>query len=351
MGGGGSSGVQRSESKVTQSNLPEYVRPYYERLLTRAESASREPYQAFPGPRLAGPGRDTLVSEDLTRDLAAAPAAGFDSAYNIFGQQASRATPFDRGIVSAYDPSRTSFMYRDPRMEGIASFNDPRRQTQSYLNPYIENVLDVQQKRARERFSGQEQQRAKDAVSSGAFGNSRYDLTERQRAKEFERELSDQESASLASGYSQAQELAANQQKYYTDMQNKLYSDAMNRAAEQQVRQIAAQESQTRLGFDAGKSLAGLDPSLQKYGMERVAGLRLIGSADEARDQAALDLGYADFARQRDYPKENLNYLSQILQGTAVAGTDKYQTSYKPKPNPYNALLGLGTFAAGQGMV
>jgi hypothetical protein len=347
MAGGGSSGVQRSESKVTQSNLPEYVRPYFERLLTRSESESREPYQPFPGARIAGPSRDTLASEDLSRELAAAPARGFDAAYNLYGQQAAYGAPFERGIVSAYDPTKTSYMYSDPRLGGIAAVNDPRMSTQSYLNPYTENVLDVQQRRARDRFDAAKQQRASDAVSAGAFGGSRFGLSEFDREKEFERELSDQEAQQLAQGFSQAQSLAAAQQKYYTDLQRMQYNDAMQRAAEQQARQIAAQETQARLGLETARDLATLDPSLQRYGSERLQLLRTVGAAEDAREQAALDLGYADFARQRDYPRENLNWLSTILQGSAEVARDQYTTTYKPTPNPYNPLLGLGLGAMG----
>jgi len=346
MGGGGG-GVQRSESKVTQSNLPEYVRPYFERLLTRTESESREPYQPFPGARIAGPSRDTLVSEDLTRNLAMEPSRGFDTAYGLYGQQAAYGTPFERGIVSAYDPSRTSFMYQDPRVGGIAMMSDPRRTTQSYLNPYIENVLDVQQRRARDRFSRARQGRASEAVSAGAFGGSRYGMSEFEKEKEFERELTEQEAQTLAGGFDQAQQLAATQQEFYTNLQRQQYIDAMRAAEEQQARQIAAQETQARLGQDVAGQLAALDPKLQAYGQDRVKMLREIGMADEARDQAALDLGYADFARQRDYPRENLRFLSTILQGSAQAAVPTTETTYTPKPNPYLGALGAGIGAYG----
>jgi hypothetical protein len=227
--------------------------------------------------------------------------------------------------------------------------NDPRSSTQSYLNPYRENVLDIQQSRARDRFDVAKQQRASDAISAGAFGNSRFGLSEFEREKDFEREMSDQESQQLSQGFDQAQKLAADQQRFYTDLQRQQYDAAMQRASEQQSRQIAAQETQAKLGLDTASNLAGLDPTFQKYGTERLDLLRTVGSAEDARDQAALDLGYADFARQRDYPRENLNWLSTILQGSAQAAQDQYTTTYKPTPNPYNPLLGLGIGAMGMG--
>ena len=52
-GSGGGGGVQQTESTVTQSNLPEYARPFYEEMLGRTVYESTRPYEAFPGQRLA----------------------------------------------------------------------------------------------------------------------------------------------------------------------------------------------------------------------------------------------------------------------------------------------------------
>ena len=49
--GGGASGP--TESKVTQSNLPEYAEPYYKDLLARVGYESAEPYTPYPAARLA----------------------------------------------------------------------------------------------------------------------------------------------------------------------------------------------------------------------------------------------------------------------------------------------------------
>ena len=49
--GGGGGGVQ--ESTVTQTNLPEYARPYFEDMLRRSVYESTRPYETFPGQRIA----------------------------------------------------------------------------------------------------------------------------------------------------------------------------------------------------------------------------------------------------------------------------------------------------------
>ena len=49
--GGGSSAP--TETRVTQTDLPEYVQPYFERLLQRGEAESIQGYQPYGGQRLA----------------------------------------------------------------------------------------------------------------------------------------------------------------------------------------------------------------------------------------------------------------------------------------------------------
>ena len=54
-GGGGQpqQQAQPSSSTVTQTNLPEYARPYFENLLQRAQATSEQPYTPYTGQRIA----------------------------------------------------------------------------------------------------------------------------------------------------------------------------------------------------------------------------------------------------------------------------------------------------------
>ena len=69
MGGrSGSSGP--TETTVTQTDLPEYVQPYFERLLQRSEADSIQGYQPYQGQRLAYFSPDELTSQAMTRGYA-----------------------------------------------------------------------------------------------------------------------------------------------------------------------------------------------------------------------------------------------------------------------------------------
>ena len=69
MGKGGGQPTT-TKQEITQTNLPSYVRPYFERLLQRTEAESQRDYEPFPGQRLADVSPDLLASEQRVRDIA-----------------------------------------------------------------------------------------------------------------------------------------------------------------------------------------------------------------------------------------------------------------------------------------
>ena len=341
MGGGGSSRPMQSTSTVTQSNLPEYVRPYFERLLNRTETQSLEDYIPYNAARTAGPGADILASQQLTRDLSAAPAAGFDAAYQTYLNQAQASSPFRAGAVEYYDPSSTYGRYQDPYTAGIAQMYDPRSQYQSYMDPYREGVLDVQQRRAQERFDEGQSQRDSNAVSAGAFGNSRRAVADRFAREDLNQSLQDMERQSLSAGYQDAMGRAQEQQAFRTSLSQQQFQQAQQVAQEQQSRRLAAQEAEARLGQSAAGAAAQLDPTLQDYGLGRARALASVGESVRADEQQSLERAYADFVNQRDYPRQNLQYLSSILRGVPISANREVST-YQAPPSPYSSLIGLG---------
>ena len=67
--GGGSGGGQPTQSTTNTSNLPEYARPYFERMMGRAEAESNQPYVSYGGQRIAGFTPDTQAGFQATRNV------------------------------------------------------------------------------------------------------------------------------------------------------------------------------------------------------------------------------------------------------------------------------------------
>ena len=78
-GGGGQS--TPTEQTVTQTNLPPYVQPYFERLLRRSEAESLQGPYTYGGQRLAYFSPDELAAQAMTRGYAMSGIDTFMSPY------------------------------------------------------------------------------------------------------------------------------------------------------------------------------------------------------------------------------------------------------------------------------
>ena len=83
--GGGSSGP--TETTVTNTDLPEYVQPYFERILQRGEAESNQPYTPYEGDRLAYFSPDEMAAQGMTRGYAQ---SGTPYEYQLASQRAAQ---------------------------------------------------------------------------------------------------------------------------------------------------------------------------------------------------------------------------------------------------------------------
>ena len=59
-----------TDQTVVQTNLPEYVQPYFERLLNRTEAETKQQYQPYQGQRLQTGGTDVTQAQQMGRNIA-----------------------------------------------------------------------------------------------------------------------------------------------------------------------------------------------------------------------------------------------------------------------------------------
>lgn len=302
--GGGRSAPQQTDQTVVQSNLPKYVQPYFERLLDRTEAESKAAYQPYQGQRLATAGADTSGAQQMVRNIAGSGIAGLP--------QAAATT--------------TAGMGRALQSMGFQSQDFDSSAAQKYMSPYIQNVVDVQKQQAILDAQRQNATRAAEAVQAGAFGGSRQAVQQGLAQEALTRQLAEIQ----ASGTQQAFEQAQGQFE----------------------RDRAARESAERLGLGAAElagsqasQLATLGKMAREGDVQAAQLLEGIGKDIEARQQAGLDIAYEDFVRQRDYPREQLQFYSSILRGVPVQPST--ETTKFQQYNPIKDLLGTGISALG----
>jgi hypothetical protein len=390
MGSKGSAPVE-TKREVVQTNLPDFIRPYFERLVQRTEAESQRDYEPYVGQRIADPSADLLASEQKVRDLASTGIPGITGAteavgtgldlisqgvgkYGIGERLVGEGSEIARGslgdIGKASTRTEQAFGFDPYQFADARQFTGEERDR--YMSPYLEGVLDVQKRRAREDFLKSMPQQAATAIGAGAFGGSREGV---QRA-EAQSDLLDRLSDIEATGRQQAFDRAS--QLFEADRRAEMGLDQTRAAEKRQAEQLglgAAQQlaglGQARLGVGQalggfggqmagfgqgiaglGGQFAGVGSRLADLGARARAGdiesarlLEQIGKSQMARDQASLDMGYQDFLRQQGFPAEKLGLFSSVLRGIPIQPSRtaiQYQAS-----NPLKDILGTGIAALG----
>ena len=78
----------------------------------------------------------------------------------------------------------------------------------------------------------------------------------------------------------------------------------------------SAFETEEASRLRATEALQGFAPLTQGLRDQAAAGLFTSGQAQRELDQRALDMAYADYVEQREYPYQQINYALGVLQGT-----------------------------------
>ena len=311
-GGKGGSAPPQQPQTVTQntSSLPDYVEPFFTDLLERGEEESLKEYTPFTGQRIAELGATEQQAFDLVR--------GTDTQPGVVGK-------FDPSIQSAIDTTTAGQSFVPQEIRDISAAGQIADSNQ-FLGQYMDaagGALDVAEQRAQRRFDEQQLQRNADAIGAGAFGQTRSDLVN----QAAQRDLNEQLAAS------EAQVLA----------------DAQTRALDmgQRTAQMGVERDLSAGGLGGEFARTGLAAAAagQELGLTEANALQQIGAIERDLDQQRLDLDYADFISERDFPRQQVNYLGALLHGIPVS--PQQETVQFQARNPTAELLGLGLGAAG----
>ena len=345
MGKGGGGGGP-TETTVTQSDLPEYVRPYFERLLQRGEALSKEEYTPFTGQRIATETDPTLRSRQRIEDIVArgSPRAeeSLQSVSDALGRL-QQGQGFQAGQVTP--------------LSGTIDFDAPEMFTgdvaQQYMSPYMDQVLERQKEALRKDFARTQAERDFAAERAGAFGGSRQAVAQALAEESLIDKLADVEATGRQQAFEQAQ--AQFERDRAAGMSSEEFQVRATQAAEEarlraEVEQENLRVNAEKLGMSAAEAstmsaerLAELENRVRAGDVDSAKLLEAIGRDQEARKQLELDVAREDFIRQRDIPAERLQQFSSLLRG--VPTTPSQEAATLRQVNPAQELLGTGISA------
>jgi len=186
---------------------------------------------------------------------------------------------------------------------------------QSYMSPYQQQVIDAS-------LADYDAQAAKsrlnlgaNAVGAGAFGSGRQGIAE----AEFDA-LSNRGRGTLQAG--------------------------LRQSGFQQAQQSRQQDLANQLGLSNLQS--GLGGTAQGFAQSQIAGLGTLGSAQQAQDQAGLDVARQTAQMAVDDPRRRLDMLGQGVAGlTPGAGSTRVSdVPETPTASPLQTALGAGLMGA-----
>ena len=242
---------------------------------------------------------------------------------------------------------QTSEDYQSPgyrgatRQELLGVGDDLNRYAQLYQTAVDPAVEEIQRQ-----FEQQRNVEAAQAAKTGAFGGSRAEIQRQLGTSELAKRAGDLRKTAAVEGLQfgasqaerdraarfQAEQLKRGQ--YETDVQARL-------AAEEAARAGYETEESARLARQ--KTLAQMAPLVQSLQQQQAAGLVTAGEAKRALDQRALDLAYADFVQQQQYPQEQLKFAMGALKGVPY-DTKQFSLSqgqqYVQSPSVYGQTIG-----------
>ena len=356
---------QPTNSTVTQTNLPAYAEPYVKRVMSGAEAVANRPYEAHGGPRIAPFGQDQQNAFAQARTVGDVGQTQFNSGDSNTGLAAI-------GMQNAG--------YQGPQYQQASytpgSFTADQATTgtwdtaaaQQYMSPYLSQVLDQVTQRQEQNFGMAKVARDAQAKKAGVFGGYRQGVEEGVARGQHEMNLGDLIAQNLNTGYNNAFQM------YNADQGRGLEAILANQGANLEAdrmgeasRQFGANfdEASQRAGIDYGfkeaqqnlaqaQGIAGIGAQQYAQGAQRqdsamrgLDALRSTGLDQQRQTQASLDQAYNDFVNQRDYEKNNVSWLSNIIHGN-VTGSNS-NTVQTESYNPYTQMLGLGIGAVGLG--
>lgn len=372
-GGGGDSGP--TQQTVTQTNVPEYARPYVESIMGRAQALgdiNSNPYQQYGGPRVAGPSGLQDQSYQLAGNLKPAAQLGQASALATqSANQAGQVGQYTPGTFTAgVNPLQVGMTAQAPQV-GTQQWNS--QAADQYMSPYMRAVMDIQKREAIRDSNIIGQQENAQAVGQGAFGGSRHAIVQAERERNLGQRLGDIEATGLQAAYDRAGQMftsdqgrmlqagTANQGATLAARGQNLQGQMANQDAGLQFNQqgLMAQqlgEQSRQFGNQAG--LAGLQARLQAAGLLGdlgqsqynqqigIAGLQnQFGTQQRDIEQQRYDTAYQDFVNRNMYPMRMLEFENNIIRGNYSPNTTT--SVYGGYGTPMSQIAGLGTAAAG----
>ena len=332
FGGGGGGGPQTSTGTTTTSNVPEYMKPFFEEsqkqgaknVYNTDSSGAVTGVKGMPlytGQRVAGFTPEQTTAQTNIAGLT--QPGGFGTAQTGLG------TGTTMGYQAGLQGLNQAFGYNPNNAQTFG-----QTQANQYMSPYQQNVTDIALREARQQGDIQRQQGALGSIGRGTFGGARQALMQAEQGRNLNRQLSDIQAQGSQQGYQNAQ------QQFNADAQRQQQAQQFGAGLGQQLGTAGLQA-----GLQGSQQTGAMAAAQQTSDLQRLMAQSSSGAEKQALQQKIDDIQYQTAMEARDYEKKQLEWLNSQLHGTVGLGST--QINYAPPPSAASQLGGLGLGALG----
>ena len=221
------------------------------------------------------------------------------------------------GLASTDLGRSPQFFQQAKEKAGLGSLGFTGEDFERFTQDVYRPVIDEAKREAVRQFESVIQPKLRaEAVGAGSFGGSRAAILEAEAQRNLQRQLDDIESKGLATSFEQAQ------RSFEAEKARELQSAGLFSQLGEAVPAQAARE---------------------------LALLSSVGEAQQAQEQAALNLAERDFIEQREFPLRQLQEFQSLVRGFPFTPST-YQVTTQQTPQPSFGQQLLGTLGTGVGI-
>ena len=187
------------------------------------------------------------------------------------------------GLASTDLGRSPQFFQQAKEKAGLGSLGFTEGDANRLMNPYLRGPIDIAKREAVKQFESTVQPKLRaEAVRAGQFGGSRAAILEAEAQRNLQQQLSDIEERGLATAFEQAQR---------------------------------AFEAEKGRELQSAGLFSQLGEAVPAQAARELALLSSVGEAQQAQEQAALNLAERDFIEQREFPLRQLQEFQSLVRG------------------------------------
>lgn len=339
-------------SIAAPSVTQQYGSPYMQAVVEEQKRAAVEDYRRqLPGMGAAavqagakGGTREALIQAEAARGLqerlGGIEATGRQQAF----EQAQRAFEADRAARA-----------REAEL-GLGAFQaqEAARQEAARMGMTAQQAAEASRQAAEEFRQKAFQQTEAGRQAEAEFGLRGFQAQEaaRQQQEQFRMEAQKageaarQEAARMGLSAQEASDAARRAEEQFRTQAQQFNIEQQRQRALLGLEGLASERAGLASRLSAAELLAGFGGRQQELDLQRLGAMGGVGAERRGLMQRALDLGYEDFLRQQAYGREQLGYLSNLLQGVPVQPGSTVST-FGRVPSAGEQALGAGLGALG----